>query len=332
VRPILPALGLLMCVVAHAGGAGAPRDGDRFVNGAGRRPLPGAFTMTPFLLRKAWTSLVSRDGAAPVVPFDAAAVAENPSVTWIGHATFLVRMDGATFLTDPIFSDRASPVSFAGPKRLVPPGIPLDALPLIDFVTLSHDHYDHTDVESIRVLARRGARFVVPLGLGALVREAGGQAVELDWWQSTETNGVRVHAVPAQHFCGRSLTDADRRLWAGWVVAGPTRRFYHAGDTGYFAGFAAIGERLGPIDLAAVPIGAYDPASIMRFVHLNPEEAMRAALDARAVRTVGMHWGTFDLTDEPLDEPPRRFRAAARAAGLADDRAWTLAIGETRRW
>jgi N-acyl-phosphatidylethanolamine-hydrolysing phospholipase D len=321
-----------MCAVGTSAEAGAPRRGSRFANLAGDRPLPNVLSMVPFFAGKAWTSLVPRAGGAPVVPWNAAAIAENPSVTWIGHATFLVRMDGVTFLTDPIFSQRASPVGFAGPRRLVPPGVPLADLPPVDFVTLSHDHYDHTDVPSIRALAARGARFVVPLGLGQLVRDAGGEAVELDWWQSTEVAGVRVHGVPAQHFCGRSLTDADRRLWAGWVVQGPTRRFYHAGDTGYFRGFEEIGVRLGPLDLAAIPIGAYDPPAIMRFVHLDPEEAVRAAVDARAVRVVGMHWGTFDLTDEPLDEPPRRFHAAASASGLSADRAWTMAVGETRRW
>ena len=128
------------------------------------------------------------------------------------------------------------------------------------------------------------------------------------------------------------MADGNRRLWAGWVVAGPTRRFYHAGDTGYFDGFAEIGARLGPIDLAAVPIGAYQPASIMHFVHLNPDEAMQAARDVRADRVVGMHFGTFDLTDEPLDEPPQRFHAAASRLGFDPQRAWILAVGETRRW
>ncbi len=288
--------------------------------------------MLPFLSRKVWTSLVGRDGAPRLVPYDAEAILHNPSLTWIGHATFLVRMDGATFLTDPMFSKRASPVGFAGPKRLNPPGVPLDALPPVDFATLSHDHYDHTDLDSIRELARRGTRFVVGLGMGDLVRDAGGQAIELDWWQSTTIGAVRIHCVPAQHFSGRGLGGGDRRLWAGWVVEGPTRRFYHAGDTGYFGGFREIGARLGPIDLVAVPIGAYDPAPIMRFVHLDPEEAVRAAADAGARRMVGMHWGGFDLTDEPLDEPPRRFHAAAAAAGYEPDRAWTLAVGETRRW
>ena len=312
--------------------AGAPRDGNRFVNLAGPRDLPGLDEMVPFFLRKAWTSLLPRTGGAHLVPFDRVAMMRNPSITWIGHSTMLVRMDGVTFLTDPIFSERASPVGFAGPKRLVAPGVPLQDLPEIDFVLLSHDHYDHTDLASVQALAARGARFVVPLGLGELVRGAGGDAVELDWWQTYELGHIRIHCVPSQHFCGRAVTDGNRRLWAGWVVEGPTRRFYHAGDTGYFKGFAEIGQRLGPIDLAAIPIGAYAPREIMRFVHLNPEEAVQAAVDMGATRVIGMHFGTFDLTDEPLDEPPRRFHAAAADHGLDPDQAWTLDVGESRRW
>jgi N-acyl-phosphatidylethanolamine-hydrolysing phospholipase D len=313
-------------------GSGAPRQGDHFVNAAGRRSWPGPHVTLPFFARKAWTSLVGREGGAARVAYDPHEVLANPSVTWIGHSTMLVRMDGATFLTDPMFSTRASPVSFAGPKRLTAPGIPLADLPPLDFVTLSHDHYDHTDLPSLAALAKRGVRFVAGLGMGDLVRAAGGEVTELDWWESTTVGDVVVHCVPAQHFSGRSVTGGDRRLWAGWVVAGPTRRFYHAGDTGYFAGFRAVRDRLGPIDLAALPIGAYSPPEIMQFVHLDPEEAVRAALDVGAGRAVAMHWGTFDLTDEPLDEPPRRFRAAAAAAGLGPDRAWVLAVGETRRW
>jgi len=310
---------------------GAPREGDRFVNSAGPRPMPGAAEMATFLLRKAM-SMASRPGTPPVVAFDPAALQHNPSVTWIGHATFLVRMDGVTFLTDPMFSRRASPVSFAGPLRLVEPGVPLDALPKIDFAVVSHDHYDHLDLPTVAALAERGVPFFVPIGVGDLVRESGGVVTELDWWQSADFAGVRVHCVPAQHFSGRSLTDESRRLWAGFVVAGPSRRFYHAGDTGYFDGFAEIGRRLGPIDLAAIPIGAYAPAPIMQFVHMNPEEAVRAAVDARAGIAVGMHYGTFDLTEEPLDEPPRRFHAEATRRALDGTAAWTLAIGETRDW
>jgi N-acyl-phosphatidylethanolamine-hydrolysing phospholipase D len=329
---------VLVVVAALAVGGGpsaranAPRDGDRFMNPAGPRPWPSITVTVPFFARKIWTSLVSRDGAARRVAWDPRALEENPSITWIGHATMLVRMDGMTFLTDPIFSERASPLSFAGPGRLVPPGVPLDALPRIDFVTLSHDHYDHTDLPSIEALAARGARFVAGREMGDLVRGVGGEVIELDWWEAADLGAVRVHCVPAQHFSGRSVVGQGRRLWAGWLVEGRERRFYHAGDTGYFEGFAEVARRFGRIDLAALPIGAYDPPEIMRFVHLNPEEAVRAALDLGAQRAVAMHWGTFDLTDEPLDEPPRRFLAAAAEAGLGPDRAWVLAVGETRRW
>jgi len=312
--------------------AGAPQDGNRFTNLAGPRDLPGVGDMVPFFLRKAWTSLVPRAGGARLVPYDREAILHNPSVTWIGHSTLLVRMDGVTFLTDPIFSEHAGPLGLTGPKRHVAPGVPLTALPPIDFVTVSHDHYDHADLPTITALAKRGTRFIVPLRMGDLIRSAGGSPIELDWWEHTEVNGVRIHCVPAQHFSGRSVGDGNWRLWAGWVIEGPTRRFYHAGDTGYFAGFKEIAKRLGPVDLAAIPIGAYDPASIMHFVHINPEEAVQAAIDLGAHRVVAMHYGTFDLTDEPLDQPPYRFHAAAYRQGLDDDRAWTLNIGETRRW
>jgi N-acyl-phosphatidylethanolamine-hydrolysing phospholipase D len=317
---------------SSAAHAGAPRRDGRFTNLAGPRELPGVGAMWSFFVRKAWTSIVGRGGGAPLVPFDRQALIHNPSITWIGHSTMLVRMDGVTFLTDPIFSERASPVRFAGPRRLVPPGVPLSELPPIDFVLVSHDHSDHADVDSLSALAKRGARFVVPLEMGELIRSVGGAAVELDWWQSVTIGDVRIHCVPSQHFSGRSVGDGNRRLWAGWVVEGPTRRFYHAGDTGYFAGFAEVGERLGPIDLAAMPIGAYDPPSIMRVVHLNPEEAVQAARDLRASRVVGMHFGTFDLTDESPGAPPRRFQAAAARAGFDAEHAWILGVGETRRW
>ena len=322
---------LFFLVFATAARAEAPRDGDAFRNLAGSRSWPGPGITLPFFARKAWTTIVGRDGAAPRVAYDPAAMLANPSVTWIGHSTFLVRMDGMTFLTDPMFSERASPVSFAGPQRLVAPGVPLDALPRIDFVTLSHDHYDHADLPSIEALAQRGARFVAGLRMGDLVRSVGGDVVELDWGQSVQIGSVRVHCVPAQHFSGRSIVGRNRRLWAGWVVEGPTRRFYHAGDTGYFDGFRAVHARFGRIDLAALPIGAYDPPEIMRFVHMNPDEAVHAALDLDAGHAVGMHWGTFDLTDEAPDEPARRFRTAADGAGLGE-RAWVMSVGETRRW
>ncbi len=285
-----------------------------------------------FFGRRIRVSITPRSGAAPRVPYDDAAIARSPSLTWIGHSTFLVRMDGVAFLTDPMFSQRASPFSFMGPGRMVPPGIPLEKVPPVDFVLLSHDHYDHTDLPTVKELARRGVPFIVPPGLGEWVRQVGGKAIELARWQAVEREGVRIESVPAQHFSGRTLFDRNRRSWTGWVVSGATRRFYHAGDTGYSSDFKTIGERLGPIDLAAVPIGAYLPAAMMHPIHTTPEEALQIGLDVRASRIVAMHFGTFDLADEPVDEPPRRFRAEAERLGLGPDRVWIMKVGETRDW
>jgi N-acyl-phosphatidylethanolamine-hydrolysing phospholipase D len=292
--------------------------------------LPNPAVALPFLWRRMIASVRPRPGAAPVVVPDLAALEREPALTWIGHATFYVRMDRIAFLTDPVYSERASPFSFAGPRRLVPPGVPLEALPRLDFVLLSHDHYDHADLPTMRRLAARGVPFVVPAGMAGLVTTVGGRvAAELRWWEEATIAGVRVTCVPARHFSGRGLTDRNRRLWAGFVVAGETRRVYHAGDTAFFDGFGEIGRRVGPIDLACLPIGAYEPRAIMGPIHLNPEEAVRAALDLGARAAVGMHFGTFDLSDEPVDEPSARFLAEARARGLGSS-AFLLAIGETR--
>lgn len=307
-------------------GTKGPRRSTPASGGPGRLPVG---TALPFFWRRLRASAAPRPGAAPLVPFSPAALEKNPALTWIGHATFYVRQDDVAFLTDPVFSARASPLSFAGPRRLVPPGVPLHALPRIDFALLSHDHYDHADLPTIRQLARRHVPFVVPRGVGELVRRAGGSvAVELAWWESAAVAGVTVTCVPARHFGGRGLTDRNRRLWAGFVVSSPSRRFYHAGDTALFDGFAEIARRLGPIDLACLPIGAYLPREMMGPVHLDPEEAVEAALAVGARQTIGMHFGTFDLADEPLDEPPVRFLAAAERCGIRDAR--VLAIGETR--
>jgi len=285
-----------------------------------------------FFGRRIRVSMTPRSGAAPRLPYDGAAIARSPSLTWIGHSTFLVRMDGVAFLTDPMFSQRASPFSFMGPARMVPPGIPLENLPPVDFVLLSHDHYDHTDLPTVKKLARRGVPFIVPPGLGEWVRQVGGEATEVARWQAVERQGVRIESVPARHFSGRTLFDRNRRSWTGWMVSGATRRFYHAGDTGYSSDFRTIGERLGPVDLAAVPIGAYLPAAMMHPIHTTPEEGLQIGLDVRASRMVAMHFGTFDLADEPVDEPPKRFQAEAERLGLGSDRVWIMKVGETRDW
>jgi N-acyl-phosphatidylethanolamine-hydrolysing phospholipase D len=248
-------------------------------------------------------------------------------------------MEHLSFLTDPIWSDSPSPISFAGPRRFVEPGIAMDDLPPIDFVVISHNHYDHLDLPSLRALAERSAttRFFVPLGNAGLLRSEGIEnVVELDWGDAIEMDGVTVHCLPAQHWSKRGIGDDREMLWASWAVTGDQRKFYFSGDTGYFDGFSRIGETLGPFDLAAVAIGAYEPTDMMKSSHMNPEEAIRAVVDVGARRGLAIHFGTFDLSDEPLDEPPQRFRQAAANAEktqeLSPDAGWIFQIGETRHF
>ncbi len=321
--------------------APAPRDSDgRFLNEAGEIPQAGPSVTLPFFLRRIGTSITGRSGAPGRLANDGAFLRENarhsvPTVTWIGHATLLVQMDHASFLTDPTWSDAASPVPGIGPRRFAPPGVALEDLPPIDFVLISHNHYDHLDLDTLRALAARNAdtRFLVPLGNGELLREEGIDRVEeLDWGGRTTVGGLEIHCLPSQHWSRRGAFDMRRALWASWAVIGSDRRVYFAGDTGYFDGFERAGRALGPFDLAALPIGAYEPQAMMRPWHLDPEEAARAGSELRARRLVAIHYGTFDLSDEPLDEPPRRFRRAAAEAGYAEHDAWLLAVGETREF
>jgi N-acyl-phosphatidylethanolamine-hydrolysing phospholipase D len=258
---------------------------------------------------------------------------EETSFTWIGHATFLVQAGGLNILTDPVFSLRSSPVQWVGPARLAPLGLRFDELPRIDVVLVSHNHYDHLDEDSVRKLAQRDApAFVVPLGLGEwFARRRIAHVSELDWWQVTQVRGLRVHAVPAQHFSGRGLKDRNRSLWCGYVFEIGGQRYYFAGDTGYSPEFAAIGQRFSPIDVAMIPIGAYEPRAFMGAVHINPEEAVRIHQDVGARLSLAMHWGTFRLTLEPLDEPPKRLAAALAAASVPNDGFRVLGHGETLR-
>ena len=315
-------------------------DRGEFSNPIGDLDKGGLGVRLPFMLRRLGTYFRSGDGAAQRVPNDGSLLRANvadmtPMITWVGHSTFVVQMGGMTFLTDPIWSNTPSPVPALGPRRFVQPGIAISDLPAIDFVTISHNHYDHLDLPTLRTLAERDPDtvFLVPEGNGALLRSAGiGNVTELNWGQRAELGAVTVHCLPTQHWSKRSLTDTNKSLWSSWAVIGPDRRFYHAGDTGYFSGFKAIGKRLGPFDLAAIPIGAYTPRAMMKASHINPEEAVTTALDLAAQSAVGMHFGTFDLSDESLDEPPRRFLRAAEDQGLGEENAWVLKIGENRRF
>ncbi|MCL4106656.1 UNVERIFIED_CONTAM: hypothetical protein GTU68_009790 [Idotea baltica] len=292
------------------------------------------------MLRRFGTYFRSDEGAPLSVANDGAFLREygshnKPTVTWIGHATLLVQFDGVTFLTDPTWSNRPSPVPLLGPSRFVEPGLKFDDLPPIDFVIISHNHYDHLDLPTLRAIANRNSNtvFFVPLGNGDLLRgEKISNVTELDWGQVANYKGVTVHCLPSQHWSKRSLSDDHKALWSSWAVTGTHRRFYFAGDTGYFPGFEDIGKKLGPFDLAAVPIGAYQPRAMMRESHMNPEEAVRAAVDLEAETAIAIHFGTFDLSDEPLDEPPRLFLEAAATTELGSSNSWVLKIGETREF
>jgi N-acyl-phosphatidylethanolamine-hydrolysing phospholipase D len=299
------------------------------------------WTRFKFFVKRGWQSLVSprtfdtpRDGADGLAAGRALNPGAEPTVTWIGHSTLLLRFDGLTILTDPNWSERASPLSWAGPKRLVPPGLAFETLPRVDVVVISHDHYDHLDLATVkRLAAEHDPLFVVPLGLKAWFAERGMTRVEeRDWWERVEHRGVSFVCTPAQHFAQRTPWDGNRRLWATWAVIGPSRRFYFTGDTGYFDRFKEVGARLGPFHLVAVAIGAYLPPAMMRWVHTTPEEAVQVAEDVGARVMVGIHWGNFDIADEPRGDPPGRMRAETARRGIGPDRAWILRIGETRRW
>ena len=260
-------------------------------------------------------------------------------VTWVGHSTFLLQVGGVNILTDPVWSDRCFPVQWAGPRRLVPPGIAFEALPPIDVVLQSHDHYDHLDDWTVRAIARvhPDARWFTPLGVGHRLKMRGVRCVtELDWWQQAVSDDVQVTAVPAQHFSGRTPWDRNRSLWAGFVLKVFGHSLFFVGDTGWHDGFAEIGEKCGPFDAVFMPIGAYDPRWIMEPVHVDPEQAVRAfcqlgaACPTSSPVMFAMHWGTFVLTDEPVDEPPARVRAAWTAAALPETRLCVLTPGETR--
>ncbi len=251
------------------------------------------------------------------------------SVTWIGHSTLFIQLDGVNILTDPIFSARCSPFSFIGPKRAVPPGIPLDRLPPIDLVVISHDHYDHLDKATIERLGNRPL-YVVPIAIGKILRSWGiTHFTELDWWDSLKFNGLTIVCTPAQHFSGRTPLGQNRTLWASWLLKGSSS-FYFGGDTGYFPGFSAIARKEGKIDYAALPIGANEPRWFMKPVHMNPADAVRAFLNLNAQVLLPIHWGTFQLGDEPLDEPPKMLVKGAEKEGIAPERLWILKHGETR--
>jgi len=262
-------------------------------------------------------------GPLPIVRLTRADFARPPAsglrATWLGHSTVLVELDGARVLFDPVWARRASPSSLVGPRRFHEPPLALDELPPLDAIVASHDHYDHLDREVVRALARSaaqsGARFVVPLGVGAHLERWGvapDRIVELDWSESATVGPLTLTATPARHFSGRGLNDRNHTLWASWSVAGPRHRVFHSGDTGPFPGFADIGASHGPFDLTLVKIGAY--GETWPDIHLTPEQAVDAHAKLRGGLLLPIHWGTFNLAFHAWDEPAERVVAAAAVA------------------
>jgi L-ascorbate metabolism protein UlaG (beta-lactamase superfamily) len=323
----LAALAAAMTLTAFS----QPRDVEgRFVNLDGSSPLG----LRALLRWSVWDRLAGKRRASPdrapvpTVRPDLALLATPPApgeparVTWLGHASFLVQLDGVSLLVDPALG----PSIVGGIERNVPPGVSIADLPRIDAVLVTHAHYDHLDLPTVRKV---GAPVVAGLGLERFFRDRGLHATELGWWSSTRVGPVRVTFVPAQHWSRRGLFDTNRTLWGGFVVEGTRATVYHSGDTAAFDGFAEIGRRFPGIDAALLPIGAYDPAWFMETMHLNPEQALKAFADLGARTFVAMHWGTFKLADEPLDEPPLRLEAERVRRGLPRERVRVLAIGES---
>ena len=285
-----------------------------------RMMLPGSLLET---LRRQLLGDEQRQPPTPIpaVALGAGQLATPPPgglrLTWLGHSTTLVEIGGKRVLTDPIFSARCSPFGFVGPERFFPPPIALADLPPIHAVVISHDHYDHLDQPTVVALAARGTVFFVPLAVGAHLARWGvpaGQVRELDWWQSSSLDELRITATPARHFSGRLPWRENQTLWASWVIGGGDRRVFYSGDTGYAPTFVEIGRRLGPFDVALVKIGAY--GETWPEIHVNPEQAVEVSRDVGARLLMPVHWATFNLAFHRWNEPGDRVVAAASAAGV----------------
>jgi len=293
-------------------------DGERFFT-PGAPKLAGSFdTLDGFFNFLKWQATRARgpwkayreEAPGPPPPRDVGPGAMR--VTFINHATTLVQLDGVNVLTDPMYSRRCSPTELAGPERVRPPGIRFEDLPRIDAVVLSHNHYDHLDLPTLERIAQTWPRVQIFAGLGnrAYLASHGIESFELDWWASRTVGDVTFTSVPNQHFSNRGLADANGTLWSAWVMSGTAGRAYFGGDTGYGPHFAQIAQRLGPMRVSIVPIGAYRPEWFMAPIHMSPAQAVQAALDLQSTLAVPMHFGTFGLADDGEDEPLEALKTA----------------------
>ncbi len=300
----------------------------------GQKSDAGVIESAAFFAKMLFDNTEVKNPPGHVLPADqvqlAALAAPNPSVTWLGHAAFIVRTGGKVILTDPFLGDVAGPTGL-GPRRHAPPGMTVDELPDIDILLISHNHYDHLDRSTLKALkGKEQIEVIVPLGLAGMFHDMGYRRIhELDWWQERSFDRVTVRLLPAVHFSGRGIFDKNKSLWGSFGIYADDARIWFSGDTGYGSVFKEIGRRAGPFDMALVAIGAFEPRNFMKAVHASPEEAVKILKDVRADRGIGMHWGTIKLTLEEPFETPDRFRAAARSQGYGEENAIILAIGET---
>jgi N-acyl-phosphatidylethanolamine-hydrolysing phospholipase D len=273
----------------------------------------------------------------PLAKNDPTFLQENRSqktLTWIGHASFLIQIDGINILTDPHLTKRASPVVFAGPSRTTPPGLDINDLPEIDVIVISHNHYDHLDYQTILNITRKQITnqplILVPLKLKKLVESFGARNVkELGWWDTTNFKNLNIHAVPVQHWSNRSF-NTNKTLWCGWVFENKNFKCIFVGDTGYSKDFATIQQRFGHMDLSLIPIGAYAPRWFMKYHHCNVDEAIQIHKDLKSKKSIAMHWGTFQLTDEPMDEPIKLLKKLAPEKNLLSNEFVAMTHGESK--
>lgn len=292
-----------------------------------------------FYLRRFWGSVFTPDIPEGHALSDEDSIKlfnsiEGDSITWLGHATFLIRTSGKKILTDPFLSEFASPVSLAGPRRFVDPGITLESIPSIDIVVVSHNHYDHLDDKTIVSLKNKERiHVVVPLGLKSFFAERGYKKItELDWQVSVAIGNIELTSLPSVHDSARSTSDQNKTLWSSWAIKSPERKILFVGDTGYSEEvYRDIGEKHGSFDYAILPIGAYEPRELMWMSHVTPEEAISIGIDVCATTLVASHWGTVSsLSDEPPFEPPVRFKNAGNSNGFSNQELWIMKVGETR--
>lgn len=318
-------LAAIMSYCTFASAATAHTDSPQFADGKFRNPVRMREHSLGEMARLWWNVMFNKPqgtmpaAAIPVRPLTRAELLAAPDDTLyrLGHSTMLIKLDGAFYLTDPVFSERASPVQWAGPKRFHAPPIAIEELPPIKAVILSHDHYDHLDHAAVLALAAKTEHFLAPLGVGDRLVGWGIDAAKVqqfDWWQGTQIAGVRFVATPSQHFSGRSLSDRNSTLWASWVILHDDLRLFFSGDTGYFDGFKEIGRRYGPFDVALLETGAYDKQ--WPDVHMQPEETLQAFLDVKGAWMLPMHNGTFDLALHRWQDPFERIVALAEGKGV----------------